>query len=190
MYSLVVCISKCFYFSAIGWRFGLQVVTVAVFITFFLGTFYRSASLYHPQRRAILHLKNQKRKIKDKNKVDDRPPFFDFSTLRSKTVRILLMSTGISAFGINTPIFYLAHQAEQEGLGDTAVLLQTYLGLAWTLGCAAFGLLVLHNNVECRIARQYLCQAAVFMCGLSILALTTVQGNYHGYVMFAWIYGK
>lgn len=85
--------------SAIGWRLGLQAVTGVVFLTFILGTFYRSASLYHPQRRAILHLKNQKRKIKDKNKIDDRPPFFDFSTLRSKTVRILLVSTGISAFG-------------------------------------------------------------------------------------------
>jgi len=82
-----------------------------------------------------------------------------------------------------------AHQVEQEGLGDTAILLQTYLGLAWTLGCAAFGLVVVQNSVECRIARQYLCQAAVFMCGLSILALTAVHGNYHGYVMFAWIYG-
>ncbi|KAE8742839.1 hypothetical protein FOCC_FOCC011577 [Frankliniella occidentalis] len=175
--------------SAIGWRLGLQAVTGAVFLSFFLGTFYRSASLYHPQRRAILHLKNQKRKIKDKNKVDDRPPFFDFSTLRSKTVRILLVSTGISSFGINTPIFYLAHQAEEEGLGETVVLLQTYLGLAWTLGCAAFGLLVVRNDVECRIARQYLCQAAVFMCGLSMLALTAVRGSYHGYVLFAWIYG-
>lgn len=74
---------------------GLQAVTGTVFVTFILGTFYRSASLYHPQRRAILHLKNQKRKIKDKNKHDDRPPFFDYSTLKSKTVRILLMSTGI-----------------------------------------------------------------------------------------------
>ncbi|XP_049954757.1 monocarboxylate transporter 2-like [Schistocerca serialis cubense] len=175
--------------SAIGWRLGLQAVTGAVFLTFFLGTFYRSASLYHPQRRAILHLKNQKRKIKDKSKVDDRPPFFDFSTLRSKTVRILLISTGISSFGINTPIFYLAHQVEEEGLGETAVLLQTYLGLAWALGCAAFGLLVVRDSVECRIARQYLCQAAVFICGLSILALTTVRGSYHGYVLFAWIYG-
>jgi len=82
-----------------------------------------------------------------------------------------------------------AHQVEQEGLGDTAILLQTYLGLAWTLGCAAFGLVVVQNSVECRIARQYLCQAAVFMCGLSIMALTAVHGNYHGYVMFAWIYG-
>lgn len=103
---------------AIGWRLGLQAVTGVVFVTFILGTFYRSASLYHPQRRAILHLKNQnkiKRKMKDKNKSDDRQPFFDFSTLRSKTVRILLMSTGISAFGINTPIFYLAYHAEEEG---------------------------------------------------------------------------
>ncbi|KAL2729559.1 monocarboxylate transporter 2-like isoform X2, partial [Vespula squamosa] len=175
--------------SKIGWRLGLQAVTGVVFLTFILGTFYRSASLYHPQRRAILHLKNQKRKIKDKNKTDDRPAFFDFSTLKSKTVRILLVSTGISAFGINTPIFYLAHQAEEEGLGDTVVLLQAYLGLAWTLGCVAFGLLVVHRNVECRIARQYLTQAAVFVCGLCILALTAVQGNYHGYVMFTWIYG-
>lgn len=98
---------RIFYYSKIGWRLGLQAVTGVIFLTFILGTFYRSASLYHPQRRAILHLKNQKRKIKDKNKAADRPPFFDFSTLKSKTVRILLVSTGISAFGINTPIFYL-----------------------------------------------------------------------------------
>lgn len=159
-------------------------------VTFILGTFYRSASLYHPQRRAILHIKNQKRKIKDKNKIEDKIPFFDFSTLRSKTVRILLVSTGISAFGINTPLFYLAYQAEVEGLGDSTVFLQVYLGLAWTVGCVVFSTLVLHNSTECRIARQYLCQTAVFMCGLSILAFTVVSGNYHAYVMFAWIYGN
>ncbi|XP_063826397.1 monocarboxylate transporter 10-like [Ostrinia nubilalis] len=177
---------------AIGWRLGLQAVTGVVFVTFILGTFYRSASLYHPQRRAILHLKNQnkiKRKMKDRNKSDDRQPFFDFSTLKSKTVRILLMSTGISAFGINTPIFYLAYHAEEEGLGDTAEILQAYLGLAWAVGCAAFGLLVRQNSAECRIARQYLTQAAVFVCGLATMALTAVEGSYRGYVMFAWVYG-
>ncbi|XP_045450022.1 monocarboxylate transporter 2-like [Melitaea cinxia] len=177
---------------AIGWRLGLQAVTGVVFVTFILGTFYRSASLYHPQRRAILHLKNQnkiKRKMKDRNKTDDRQPFFDFSTLRSKTVRILLMSTGISAFGINTPIFYLAYHAEEEGLGETAELLQAYLGLAWAVGCAAFGLLVRQNSAECRVARQYLTQAAVLVCGLATMALTAVEGSYTGYVMFAWVYG-
>ncbi|KAL4716129.1 hypothetical protein ACJJTC_013906 [Scirpophaga incertulas] len=177
---------------AIGWRLGLQAVTGVVFVTFILGTFYRSASLYHPQRRAILHLKNQnkiKRKMKDRNKSDDRQPFFDFSTLKSKTVRILLMSTGISAFGINTPIFYLAYHAEEEGLGDTAEILQAHLGMAWAVGCAAFGLLVRQNSAECRIARQYLTQAAVFVCGLATMALTAVEGSYRGYVMFVWVYG-
>jgi hypothetical protein len=93
--------------SAIGWRLGLQAVTVTVFLMFFIGTFYRSATLYHPQRRAILHLKYQKRKIKDKNKVQEKIPFLDFSTLRSKTLRILLVSTSLTAFGLFTPIFYL-----------------------------------------------------------------------------------
>ncbi len=70
-----------------GFRLGLQCVTACVATTFLLGTFYRSASLYHPQRRAILHLKTQKRKIKNKDKEknklqDEAPPFFDFATLR------------------------------------------------------------------------------------------------------------
>ena len=95
-----------------GWRLGLQAVTGVLFITFLLGTFYRSASLYHPQRRAILHLKTQKRKIKNKDKEknklqDDTPPFFDFSTLKSRTVQIILMSVSLTHFGIYTPLFLI-----------------------------------------------------------------------------------
>ena len=101
-----------FFYSSIGWRLGLQAVTGVVFLTFVLGTFYRSASLYHPQRRAILHLKSQKRKIKskdkEKNKIqDDTPPFFDFTTLKSRTVQLLLLSVGVGSLGLNAPIFYL-----------------------------------------------------------------------------------
>ena len=86
----------------------LQAVTGVVFITFILGLFYRSASLYHPQRRAILHLKSIKRKIKEKNKSqEDRQPFFDISCLKSVTFRIILLSTGVSSFGLYTPLIYL-----------------------------------------------------------------------------------
>lgn len=70
------------------------------------------------------------------------------------------------------------------------LMLQIYLGCAWILGCSIFGLLVVKNNVECRIARQYLCQTAMFMCGLTMLALTTINGNYHAYLLFVWIYGQ
>ena len=80
--------------------------------TFFFGMFYRSASLYHPQRRAIMHLKNQKRKIKmkkeDKSKqAEEKVPFIDLYTLKSKTVQIILASTGFASLGLNTPVIYL-----------------------------------------------------------------------------------
>lgn len=195
-------------------RLGFQTVTGIVFVTFLLGMFYRSASLYHPQRRAILHLKNQKRKVKDKNRHTNNHPFFEFKTLRSKTVRIILASTSVrsvsrsldclavdlkkekknfqcsSSLGLYTPIFYLPRNIHFDVADDETVLLQSYMGLAWILGCVIFGLLVVCNSVECRIARQYLCQVSIFMCGLSMLALTWIGKNFEGYVMFVWIYGK
>ena len=91
-----------------GWRLGLQSVTGVLFSTFILGIFYRSATLYHPQRRAILHLKSQKRKIKDKNKSqEDKLPFFDFSSLKSRTFQIILLSSFITSLGMFTPFMFL-----------------------------------------------------------------------------------
>ena len=119
--------------SAIGWRLGLQAVTVLVLLTFILGSCYRSASLYHPQRRAILHLKNQRKKvrtdpisfrysaadfviqtililhgqIKEKNKHEEKPPFFDFTSLKSRTIQTIMVSTASIAAGLYTPLIYL-----------------------------------------------------------------------------------
>ena len=67
--------------------------------------------------------------------------------------------------------------------------LQTFLGIAWALGTSAFGLVMVGQSAECRIARQYLTQASLILSGLSIFSLTAVRGSYSGYVMFAWIYG-
>ena len=67
--------------------------------------------------------------------------------------------------------------------------LQVYIGLAWAIGTLAFGLLLLSQSSECRIARQYLTQASLIMTGLSIFSVTAVRGSYSGYVIFAWIYG-
>lgn len=76
-------------------RLGLQAISGMTLVTFFLGILYRSASLYHPQRRAILHLKNQKRKIKDRTKSKNPPPFFETSMLKSRTVQMLMISSSI-----------------------------------------------------------------------------------------------
>ena len=48
-----------------------------------------------------------------------------------------------------------AHQAQQDGLSEGSVLLlQTYLGLGWALGCWAFGFVVVRNNQVRRASRQ------------------------------------
>ena len=72
----------------------------------------------------------------------------------------------------------------EDGYKDQAVLMmQGYLGIAWTLGCCVFGCLVLRS-----IGRQYLCQASLLVCSISLLFLTTVE-SYNGYVIFVWLYG-
>ena len=94
-------------FRSLGFRLGLQSVTGVLTSLFFLGLFYRSASLYHPQRRAILHLKDMsKRKGKDKNKMENKPPYFDLTTLKAKPFHFVLLSTAFTAFGIYTPLFF------------------------------------------------------------------------------------
>lgn len=171
-------------------RYGLQCVTLTVISTFFLALLYRSAALYHPQRRAILHLKTQKRKVKEKNRQNNRTPFFDLKTLRSQTVRIILLSSAFSAFGIYIPFVHLAQTVRDDKLIDAELPLQTNMGCAWIFGAIVFGVLVIRNNAECRIARQYLCQVSLFMCAICLLALTKIQANYEGYFIIVWTYGK
>jgi len=175
--------------TAVGWRHGLQAIAASLSALFFIGMFYRSASLYHPQRRAILHLKDMsKKKGKDKNKIENKPPYFDFATLRLRSLQIILLSTVLCSFGVYSPILYFVAMALAEGLKDEAVLLQTFIGLGMACGTLAFGLLVVSRSKQCMISRQYLLQTAIFGIGFSILALCSLQG-YHGYLLFVWMYG-
>jgi hypothetical protein len=153
----------------LGWRLGLQAVTGVLSLSFFLGVLYRSASLYHPQRRAILHLKNQRKKVKEKKgriAVSHKSPFLDFSPLRIRAVQMLLLASSTAALGLYTPVFYLALQSRKEGLEDSAlVLMQTFLGFATALGSVGFGLIVVRPSDQCLISRQYLCQASMVGVG-------------------------
>ena len=55
-------------------------------------------------------------------------------------------------------------------------------------GSLAFGLVMVNNSRECRIARQYLVQASGVLASLAVFSLTAIQG-YNGYILFAWLYG-
>ena len=148
----------------IGWRLGLQAVTGVLASTFILGTFYRSATLYHPQRRAILHLKSGKKiKIKDKNKAqEDKLPFFDFSCLKSRSFQIILLSSSLVSVGMFTPFLLLITDPEVE----------REMGLGWVVGVVVCGLAMLSSLLP-RHSRQYLCQTAGLTSGLALLSLTS-----------------
>ncbi|XP_070156110.1 monocarboxylate transporter 4 [Polyergus mexicanus] len=175
----------------LGWRLGLQSVTGVLSLAFFLGLIYRSASLYHPQRRAILHLKSQRGKLKEKKSANKVPkqPLVDLSPLGSRPVRMLMLAAGAAGFGLYTPAFYIALQGLEDGLEASAlVLLQTCLGLAAALGCAAWGVVTARPSAQCLVSRQYLCQAALIGVAVAQVALGSVQG-YHGLVLASGLYG-
>ena len=90
----------------------MQAMQGLTLLAFFLGLFYRSASLYHPQRDAISHIKYQKEKVngiktKEKLKKRKKNSLFDFSYIKKRNIKIYLISSSISSIGIYTPIFYL-----------------------------------------------------------------------------------
>lgn len=171
-----------------------------MFVTFILGLFYRSASLYHPQRRAILHLKNQRRKVKDKNKQSQRAPFFDCSTLQSRTVRILLTATATTSLGLYGPLFLLPHSAQLDGCtGQQVLYVMAALGGGWMLGSVANGQLVLRSpSRRCFVERQYQVQGAALLAGVAQLTLAAVGCRMAGaerwpvlgtYLLFGGVYG-
>ena len=47
---------------------------------------------------------------------------------------------------------------------------------------------MIRKSSECSIARQYLAQASLAVCGVCVLVLTQVHGH-SGYVIFVWVYG-
>merc|ERR1711881_640676 len=92
----------------VGWRLGLQCVTGVLFTTFILGLFYRSATLYHPQRRAILHLKSQRRKVLEigpgGSGTDD---VRKLKCYKNCSLHATFASAFIASFGISLPVVHL-----------------------------------------------------------------------------------
>ena len=152
--------------------------------------FYRSSSLYHPQRRAILHLKNQTRKIKCKKeekklREEESPPIIDLTCFKSYTFRLLTLSSSLSFTGLVTPVLYLpvSLEARIPAASSSVASLYSCLGLSWVLGCLVFGLVVTRNSRDCFISRQYLCQSSLLLCGLT-LGLGTQVEDQSSYVVF------
>ncbi len=48
-----------------------------------------------------------KRKGKDKNKMESKPPYFDFATLQVRSFQVVMVAIFIASMGIYAPVFFL-----------------------------------------------------------------------------------
>ena len=91
-----------------GWRYGLQIMAGVILITSIGSLFYRSATLYHPQRRAILHLKSQRRKVLEigpgGSGTDD---VRKLKCYKNCSLHATFASAFIASFGISLPVVHL-----------------------------------------------------------------------------------
>ena len=106
-----------FFCRSFGWRYGLHLMASIFFGPFFLGTFYRSASLYHPQRRAIIHLKTQQKKqILDRNPVTRPTNIKELKSYKDKSIHFAMISTLLASAGIYTPFVNLVSVTRNKNL--------------------------------------------------------------------------
>ena len=52
-----------------------------------------------------------KRKGKDKNKAESKPPYFDLSSLRHRSLQVIMAAAALACCGAYSPLFYLVSAA-------------------------------------------------------------------------------
>ncbi|KAL3883690.1 hypothetical protein ACJMK2_029928 [Sinanodonta woodiana] len=173
--------------DSIGWDHTLQSIAGLLALTMFAGAMYRSASLYHPRRSVILHIKNQKKSRRERD--IEKPSYFDFSALRMRSIQGLMFIVAVIALGIHVPFIMLMKTAKHHGLSpEHLFLLNVFLGLGFLIGCLVFGFIIIRDSSECAISRRHLCQSCVFMCGTFTLLLIMAK-DFNSNALYAWGYG-
>ena len=104
------CLCKQYHYiiRSYGWRYGLQIIAGLVVTAVVSASFYRSATLYHPQRRAILHLKAQRRKVLEigpggSGTEDVRK----LKAYKNVSLHLAIASAFMASFGVSIPVVYL-----------------------------------------------------------------------------------
>ena len=56
-----------------------------------------------------------KRKGKDKNKIESKPPYFDFNALGLRSFQVVLLGTALASMGTLAPIYFLVRSGLLDG---------------------------------------------------------------------------
>ncbi|XP_076445013.1 monocarboxylate transporter 2-like [Babylonia areolata] len=173
--------------TTIKWTHGLQCMAGLLILTIIAGALYRSASLYHPRRKVILHLKSQKKNRRDREA--EKPPYLDFSALRMRSLQALMVIAAIVGIGVHVPFVLLACTAKDPKVSDEQLLLlSVYLGVGFVAGCIALGYLTVRTSADCFICRRHLVQTAA-VAGGALTLLLVLARDASAYSLYAWAYG-
>ncbi|CAG2205407.1 unnamed protein product [Mytilus edulis] len=169
------------------WRYALQCIAGLLVLTILAGSLYRSASMYHPRRKVIMHIKSQKKNRHEGE--DDSPPYFDFSALHMRGLQALMVISGIVGLGIYVPFVAIIKTGKDLKLEkDRLLLLNIYLGLGFLIGVYAQGYIIIRDSKQCSICRRHLCQSCCIACGVLTFLLLLAK-DFNSLALYAWGFG-
>lgn len=175
---VVMAAFQAYSFKSNGWRLSLQYLTLLMTSSLLVFPLYRPASLYHPQRRAILHLKQQRRKVTEKqnlkkmksNSAEWRNSVLSWHVLQSRTVQTMIGSAFFNAAGFYSILILMGMRLLKFGYSEEdAGLFYVYLGAFMVLGtCLAALLMLIPHSFN---SKQYQSQALLIAAGGISLAM-------------------
>ena len=151
--------------SSGGWTLGLQVTAGSVGgLCVLTSLLLRPASVYHPQRHAILHMRQYMRQILGKTRVKSRASADLRSKLRHRSVRAVLAAASVCSIGLLCPLITGASLGREDGMTEgQLVMLQVSLGLGHSLGSYLAGRLAISHR------SRFLPASVITLSGLGLL---------------------
>lgn len=175
------------FIRSLTWTHAMQSIAGILAITMFAGAIYRSASLYHPRRNVILHIKNQKKCRREREL--EKPAYFDFTSLRMRAMQGLMVIVAVVGLGIHVPYILLMHTAKQHNVThENLLLLNVFLGAGYLIGCLVFGYIIIRDSSECAVSRRHLAQTCALMCG-AFTFLLIMATDFQSFALYSWAYG-
>ena len=134
--------------SSGGWTLGLQVMAGSLGgLCVLTSLLLRPASVYHPQRHAILHMRQYMRQILGKTRTKSRAATDLRSKLRHRSVRAVLAAASVSSIGLLCPLVTGASIGREAGMTEgQLVMLQVSLGLGQALGSYLAGRVCMYRR--------------------------------------------